>query len=437
MRSPLSHRSGVLGPMGGFGDAAPLTMGPIGAGPPAADRPRVLVRPHEIHPLLTYSRSTTGTYLGADGLLHTAAINEPRFEYDYLGNYQGLLLEAASTNMLLRSEQFDNASWTKSGATISADATTAPYGNTTADLLTEDTSTGNHCVIQAVTVVNGSTYTFSVFVKPASGTRRIQLFGESGIFNFTATFDLVAKTANNGGWTSADIVRYPNGWLRCWCSGAAIASASGNMFIFLDNGSTNNYSGDGTSGVYLWGAQLEAGYMPTSYIPTTSAVVTRQRDICVAFDASPFRINYNACTFYLEGDYGNGDASLLPFGRFFAYLGNASSTNRFLLYNNGPTIAGLSTKAGSTTSLISALGGTIPANTTFRFAAAFADNNFAGSKNGALRSGALYGGQMPLNVAMGFALGGDLGYSNLRGHIKELRYYRHRLSDAELVALTS
>ena len=88
---------------------------------------------------ITFTRSTTGSYYNSAGVLSTAAINAPRFDYDPVTlESVGLLIEESRTNLLTYSEQFDNAVWTKSNASITANAIIAPDGTLTADKLVED-----------------------------------------------------------------------------------------------------------------------------------------------------------------------------------------------------------------------------------------------------------------------------------------------------------
>ena len=234
-----------------------------------------------LDPRVSFSRASTATYVGADGLIKTAAINEPRFDHNpSTGESLGLLIEEARTNLLTYSEQFDNAAWTKSAATITANNIAGPDGNTTADLLKEDTSAAAlRSVVLNVTYATG--YTFSIYAKLASGSRKLYLNGGG----MRAAFDLSSGTivlsdASSVG--TASITPVNNGWYRCsvYLSGS-VGTNSVTVALSQATASTYgaSYTGDNTSGVFLWGAQLEAGAFPTSYIPTTSATVTRSADV--------------------------------------------------------------------------------------------------------------------------------------------------------------
>jgi hypothetical protein len=154
--------------------------------------------------LVTFTRASSGTYVGSDGVLRTAV-----------------------TNLLVRSEEFDNASWTKSRATVTANATSSPAGTLTADALIEDTSVSlTHLTRADVTVAVNTVYAISVFAKSFGRTRFRLDFSDASTSADTvfAIFDLAAGTVasssvgGNGTLTSASIVPYTNGWyqLRCY-----------------------------------------------------------------------------------------------------------------------------------------------------------------------------------------------------------------------------
>ena len=181
----------------------------------------------------------------------------------------------ARRNLLLRSEEFDNAGWGKDNATVTANAAVAPDGTTTADNLVEAADVGlAHYTEQQVTKVASSiTYTASIFVKRASGTRNLQLRVDTGSFtnSVICAFDLGAVTANlvssAGTFTSVStsITALSNGWYRCVSVVTTGSETTVRARANLLNGTSQGYDGDGTSGLYLWGAQLELGSTATTY----------------------------------------------------------------------------------------------------------------------------------------------------------------------------
>jgi hypothetical protein len=185
------------------------------------------------------------------------------------------------TNLLVRSEEFDNASWTKTRSSVTANAITAPNGTLTADELVEDTTvTSSHNIGQSISFTSGTTYTVSVFAKATASPRFLQIIFPSG--GFTATrrpvFDLLNGIASAATDTTASIQNIGNGWYRCIGSMLATNTNSASIQLQLANTYTNSvstYTGDGVSGVYIWGAQLEVGSAVTPYIQSPSVFTSR------------------------------------------------------------------------------------------------------------------------------------------------------------------
>ena len=211
--------------------------------------------------------------------------NLPRL--DYLGSTcPQLLMEPTRTNLALYSQMFDNSSWTKGGISVSGNVLASPDGYSNADLILEDTSFEAHRVTRTISWVSGTTYTISCFVKQGNGNRRfailfpLQAFGVNLISNFNIQTGVIT---NSSGSITGKIENYGNGWYRCSCTATATISASGGYVLYLrqtDAATVTSYTGDGTSSMYFWGVQVEAGAYATSYIPTTAATVTRNLDDC-------------------------------------------------------------------------------------------------------------------------------------------------------------
>jgi hypothetical protein len=173
-------------------------------------------------------------------------------------------------NLLTYSEQFDNAAWTKSRATISADAIAAPDGRTTADKFVEDgTASQTHQMSRGVSVTSGTPITLSVYAKAAERSRLSTAFTNAGAFSTVqrATFDLSTGIASStGGTPTVAIEALSGGYYRCSITATPTSTATATSILYLDNGSTVVYTGDGSSGIYLWGAQLVVGSDPLGYI---------------------------------------------------------------------------------------------------------------------------------------------------------------------------
>jgi hypothetical protein len=173
-------------------------------------------------------------------------------------------------NLLTYSEQFDNAAWTKSRATISADAIAAPDGRTTADKFVEDgTASQTHQMSRGVSVTSGTPITLSVYAKAAERSRLSIAFTNAGAFSTVqrATFDLSTGIASSTqGTPTVTIEALSGGYYRCSITATPTSTATATSILYLDNGSTVVYTGDGSSGLYLWGAQLVVGSDPLGYI---------------------------------------------------------------------------------------------------------------------------------------------------------------------------
>jgi hypothetical protein len=218
--------------------------------------------------LVTFTRASSGTFVDSAGVLQTATNDVARFDHDPVtGESLGLLVEEQRTNLLLRSEDF-STTWVRFNVNASSNAILAPDGTLTADKLTENDADNFHRIRQGIT--SGVTGVFSVFLKAAERTR-VNL-GTSDT-NLIADFDLSAGSVVSG---TGSIEPFSDGWYRCSISATFTTSGP---FLLLRNSSSEFYTGDGTSGIYLWGAQLEAGSFPTSYIPTTTAAATRNASL--------------------------------------------------------------------------------------------------------------------------------------------------------------
>jgi len=214
----------------------------------------------------------SGASTGKAGLLE----DEPRFDYSGGATCPSLLLEPSRTNLVVQSEYLNGIGWNAFiNSSIDTNATTSPEGLINASLLKENLVNDTHAVIDDFSLTSGSTYTISIFAKSNGVNRNLRL-ADGGVgwgSGFTGKFDLTAGTATGG-----DIESMGNGWYRCSVTGTTNATTS-RLIIYSTLGTTTSYQGDGTSGVFLYGLQVEAGSYPTSYIPNHSGgTITRGQD---------------------------------------------------------------------------------------------------------------------------------------------------------------
>jgi hypothetical protein len=212
--------------------------------------------------LVTFTRASSGTFVGSDGLIKTA-----------------------TTNLLLRSEEFNDASWSKFLCTITQNSIAAPDGQVTADLLVEDTTNGFRALQQSFTAVASTAYAFSVYIKAGDRTFARVYAGTSASWTSapSAIFNLSTGAVQSG--SNASIAAVGNGWYRCTVTGTFGATGGATAFLVgpvLTSGGTNSYLGTGANAIYVWGAQLEQSSTVGEYIPTTSTINSAPR-----FDHNP------------------------------------------------------------------------------------------------------------------------------------------------------
>lgn len=233
--------------------------------------------------VLDFTRSTTATFFDSDGVLQTAAIDAPRFTYapDTLAA-QGLLIEEARTNLLSYPRRFDNAAWVKNRAFVVPFSGIAPDGSLTATKIVENTDNNTHELTKpSLSVTSGQDYTAKYVVKAGERNFCSLTFraGGGGFANETAFFDLsngVVGTTT-GSISNVSIQPSANGFYEIIATAVAAGSVSGATVTLkpATADGTDSYAGDGTSGIYIWHAQLEEGSNATSVIPSGTTFTSR------------------------------------------------------------------------------------------------------------------------------------------------------------------
>lgn len=255
-------------------------------------------------PYPTFTRASSGTYYDNAGLLVSAGNDVPRYAYDpHTLQYAGLLYEAAATNQLLRSQEFDNASWGKVRSTVTANATIAPDGTLTAEKLVIDATAANsHYVSQPTvkTYVPGDVVTFSYHIKKSDYNFHILRFITGGaiVSSVSAALNLVTGVISGvSAGISTHLEILPNGYYRFGitftCTGSGVVNA---LSYLSETGTITITTPTAGFGTFLWGAQLEDGPNMTSYIPTLGATAARAADLLTA-NTSGFRKNFNRGNF--------------------------------------------------------------------------------------------------------------------------------------------
>jgi len=370
---------------------------------------------------LTFTRASTATRVNASGLIEAVASGVPRL--DYLGSTcPKLLLEPQRTNSQTYSEQIDNAAWGLSGVSVSANNAISPDGNTNADKIVESAASARHEFYGVSASFSGNN-AVSFFAK-AAGRRYFCALEPTGAGG--ATFDLQTGTVATVTAVSASIENYGNGWYRC--SVIINKSATSQIYYVLRTTSSvgiETYTGDGTSGVLFYGAQTELGASyPTSYIPTTSAAVTRLADAASKTGISSL-IGQTEGTVFFEVDY----STLSGLSMFLSIRPDAS--NKVEVYRDGGTIYGeLSASSSFSITATKAVG-------THKIAFAYKSGSSALYIDGVL-AGASTTSFSFTSSLVDFAVNARSGGSfNESANYKQLLLFKTRLTNAQLAELTT
>ena len=236
-------------------------------------------------PGVSVTRSTTGTRFNSSGVLEAVAIDNPRFTFNPVTLViQGLYLESAQTNLILRSHEFDNASWVKGGTTVSANAVTSPDSNVTADKIISNNGIPGVINQAHSKITSPVTYAMSIHAKASEFSWLEMAFydtvsaGNRFWFNLgTGALGSVSVIGTGYTNTSRTITDCGNGWYRCTCVATSSSASTNAQWIYPTNADLTVTNGNGVSGIYVWGAQMEAASV-SSYIPTTSAAITRGQE---------------------------------------------------------------------------------------------------------------------------------------------------------------
>jgi hypothetical protein len=378
-----------------------------------------------------YTPTTTTSITNYIPVLLTQQSNEARFDHNPVTRESlGLLIEEQRTNLLTYSSQFDNAIWGKTRASITSSATVAPDGTQTAQKLVEDSTASNsHYVLETAVITNATSYTVSVYAK-AAGRSWLALYtsaiGTAGNTFFDLTNGVVGAQA---GGSTASIVPVGNGWYRCSISGTSSATSVNVIFGTANANNGNSYSGDGFSGIYIWGAQLEAGAFATSYIPTVASQVTRSAD-SASMTGTNFSSWYNSSLISLYAQFKrittgiNNQAVFQISGTngFISIYSGSSGTLDFL-YGDANGVSGIvNTNLSSTTTNSKKIG--------FSYVA----GSLQGAYNGTAISSAT-----PANVPSNqtaLYIGWNGSANQLNGWISKISYYPSTVTSVQLQGLT-
>jgi hypothetical protein len=369
----------------------------------------------------TVVRSTVKNVLNSSGVLASVAVNTPAFEFNTDGSYKGLLVEPGATNLATYSQAFDDASWVKNDVTVSANAITAPDGTMTADKVIPSIANTTKIIGKQLITVASAIHTNSLYIK-AGGYSFCKLSDATtgaAIVNLT-TGSIVSTDV---GFT-ATIEDALDGWWRVTLTYNATTSRGIGVDILLD-ASTPSFAGDGTSGIYLWQAQLETGTVATSPIPTVASTVARTADDISLTSASSL-IGQTEGTVYIESETRIGGS-----GQRLFEINDATSDNRITcIVESNFTISTVVTVGGVGTASYT---GATESN-TIKVALAYANNDIATYVN-AVANGTDTSSAIPATSVV--YLGSTLTAAHLNGWIKSFALFPTRLANATLASLTT
>ena len=386
----------------------------------------------------TVDRDTVKYVLNSSGDIASVAIDTPAIEYNTDGSFKGLLVEPAATNVCLQSEDI-TTTWGIINATRTANATTAPDGTTTADKLNDDSSTGTGAVAvrQDITVSAATKYTASVFLKADQlAFARLTTENYDGVTDGGQYFGLSGdgSLGTATGLDDSTITKYPDGWYRCtitWTQGAADTSFQ--LRIYVANSiSSLNVDLDGTSSIFVWGAQVEASPIATSYIPTTTASVTRVKDDITQTSASSL-IGQSEGTLYVEVDWKATSGAT----QILLSVNDGSANNRMQIYNTSGSELSMFAEANGIP--LTNQGQSSTAYTGIqKIAFAYAEDDFELYRNGSSISSDTTGSLAALATMTDIDLGQyHNAFLQANMHIRAVALYKTRLTDDQLADLTS
>ena len=391
--------------------------------------------PGTLDPSITFTRASTATYTDFNGVIQTAAVNAPRWDYSG-GALNGLLIEEARTNLTVPSTNWG----TTHPPSNSVDGITwnvgiSPSGGNDAMSLIPGMFNSVHQFFVIFGGAVNTTYTYSVYVKPMGLPHLYMELANSGFDPNSqgAVFDLingvVITQSPNG---SAQIHRCANGWFRC--SVTATSNATGGAYVsnlrptYTDD--NPGFTGNGTDAAWVWGNQVEAGAFATSYIPTTAAAVTRAFDNCV--------MPSGAMGWFVPpgGSW---------FGEFISFIQSSPTSPRFIAYSTGGTISPLFINGSGEMGQYDGSNGMQTANTVVVGAVSKAVSAFASPTTSQIclnagvpvTSAALSSGYAALASSGFLFMGNGVTGENISGYLRRFSYWPRVLSNAEMQQVTT
>ena len=410
-------------------------------------------RSKTLDPRITFTRTSSGTRTNSQGLVEVVSANTPRFDHSYdpvSGTVRslGLLVEEQRTTYQTYTE--DPTQWNTSNMVPTGNSVTLPTGevSTTIEYKGETTDANNKFIRPTTfgTITAGDTFVYSGFYK--KGTTNGERYVHIVLQNNTASegtgrrFDF-----DNGDWASTQSLngvtvansgfeKYPNGWFRIWMS-CTFPSDSGAVQTFTRlfiNSTSIPYD----TSFSLWGAQLEKGSFPTSYIPNdTGSQKTRNPDnVSMTGDNFSSWYNQSEGTFFARHKVGVGRTS----GGSHVYSADLNFSNRIsaqYAFNGEENLNRFRSFVRYTGTVF---GDFSPDDSAIEGVFQKSSHSYSLTNTTQYLNGSIVGvGTTPtgLPITTTFEIGKYMQtFDYLNGHISQLIYYPRRLTNTQLQNLT-
>ena len=385
---------------------------------------------------ISYQRTGPASFTDEFGKVVLVGDNAPRFDHDPITREcKGLLIEHGRTNQWLYSEDiatYVTGGYLQQSTVADTTATTDPTGGTNAVKMAATATGGAHSFYRNFTSgSNGDVHTFSIWVK-AAGVDYARIYvdtvggnmnGPGVTFSTKNVWNVSATGVATQTRTSA--VEYPNGWWKLSVSGSFSNRNDYYCHVDLEGGEADvSFTGNGSDGMYVWGAQFETGSFVTSYIPTNGAAESRGADFPVIVEENfSDVINQTEGTLIAEYDNVTSDGYVLSLdGSGGNKIGMVNSNSYQLMGTAGGSSQGTTDN------------GTLLSGTN-RFALAYKTNDAAISING---NTATVDTSYTLPTTTFMSIGHrQYQYDQLGSCIARIMYYNTRLPNSQLKTLST
>ena len=382
-----------------------------------------------------FERDSVATRVNKQGLIETVGADQPRIDYSNDSN-GALKLEPSRTNLAAYSEDFSQSYYPTTGSSVQGGFDSpSVYSNLGSFKLIEDTSNGRHGINHTfVGITSNTDYSFSINIKPNG--RQWVYFKPFDWIGSYVWFDVLNGVVGNISnhpsfiFKNAKINKIANGFFNVSFSvNTTFPQIQIGLALTTSNDVFTNYIGDGTSGVYIYGAQFEQGSYPTSYIPTQGGVVTRLADSCtnggneqvINSTEGVLMVEISA----LESNVATNDAISIigasSDNRLYIYRSNTDNKYGFAVFSGGSLQCNIKTDI-------------VDFSVNAKIAAKYKLNDFALYLNGT-QVATDSSGSAPIGLnSLQFNSGAGQPFF---GNVKDLKLYNTALTDQELQALTT